>query len=139
MKYTLIIIVAIFTLMQTIQVEYTAPKTASHLEMKMPENIYHIVKKSCYDCHSNEVNLPWYSNIAPVSWMVSKHINNGRKTLNFSIWEEYTQEEKDKKLKEIFRTVYASMPLPSYMLMHKEANISKEERAEVRKWIGYSK
>ncbi|MFA7084936.1 MAG: heme-binding domain-containing protein [Arcobacteraceae bacterium] len=139
MKNTLIIIFAIFVLMQAIQVEYSNPQTDANLEMKMPENIHQIFKKSCYDCHSNEVILPWYSNIAPVSWMVSKHIDNGRQTLNFSIWETYTPEEKEKKLKEVFRTVYAAMPLPAYMWMHEEAQLSKEERATVREWIGYSK
>lgn len=125
--------------MQVIQVEYPKLKTDIDLEMKMPPNISKILKKACYDCHSNDVNLPWYSNIAPISWMISKNINNAREGLNFSIWEEYTQEEKDKKRKEIFRTIYAAMPLPLYMKMHKKSQLTQEERAEVREWIGYSK
>jgi ligand-binding SRPBCC domain-containing protein len=71
--------------------------------------------------------------------MISRHVNNARSLVNFSTWESYTQEEKDKKLKEIFRTVYAAMPLPSYLYMHDEAQLSKEERTLVREWIGYRK
>lgn len=139
MRNTLIIIFVIFIAMQFIRVEHINPNTNKALEFQAPNEIKAILKKSCYDCHSNEVKFPWYSDIAPISWMVSKNVTNARSLLNFSTWEDYTQEEKTKKLKEIFRTVYAAMPVPSYLLMHEEAEITKEERAMVREWIGYSK
>lgn len=139
MKNTLIIILVIFIAMQFLQVEHSNPKTDIALEIQAPQEIKAILKKSCFDCHSNEAKYPWYSNIAPVSWMISRHVNNARSLVNFSTWESYTQEKKDKKIKEVFRTVYAAMPLPSYLYMHDEAQLSKEERALVREWIGYRK
>ncbi len=139
MKNTLIIILVIFIAMQFIRVDYTNPQSEAHLEIQAPQEIKAILKKSCFDCHSNETKFPWYSNVAPVSWMVSKHVNNARSLINFSTWESYSQEEKEKKLKEIFRAVYAAMPLPSYLLMHDEAQLTKEERTFIREWIGYSK
>ncbi|PKN14356.1 MAG: cytochrome C, partial [Deltaproteobacteria bacterium HGW-Deltaproteobacteria-24] len=97
MKNTLIIILVIFIAMQFFQVEHTNPKTDIALEIQAPNEIKAILKKSCFDCHSNEAKYPWYANIAPVSWMISRHVNNARSLVNFSTWESYTQEEKDKK------------------------------------------
>ena len=57
-------------------------------------------------------------------------------SINFSTWEKYTEEEKDKKLKGIFRTVYAAMPLASYVTLHKEAKLTKEEITLIREWTG---
>jgi hypothetical protein len=129
----------IFIAMQFFQVEHSNPKTDIALEIQAPSEVKAILKKSSFDCHSNEVNYPWYAKIAPVSWMISRHVNSARSLVNISTWESYTQEEKDKKLKEVFRAVYAAMPMTSYLSMHDEAQISKEERALVREWIGYKK
>nr|WP_233750417.1 heme-binding domain-containing protein [Halarcobacter anaerophilus] len=82
--------------MQFIQIDKTNEKTDKNLEIKAPENIMTMLKTSCYDCHSNEVKWPWYSNIAPFSWMINRHVKDGRKALNFSTWENYTKEEKTK-------------------------------------------
>jgi uncharacterized membrane protein len=139
MKNTLIIVFVIFIAMQFFQVEHTNPTTNPLLEINAPQEIKTILKKSCFDCHSNEVKYPWYSNIAPISWMISRHVNDARTLINFSTWEAYTPEEKEKKIKEVFRAVYAAMPLSSYLSMHEEAQLTKEERAKVREWIGYKK
>lgn len=139
MKNTLIIVFVIFVAMQFFQVEHTNPTTNPQLEINAPEEVKAILKKSCFDCHSNEVKYPWYSNIAPVSWMISRHVNNARSLVNFSTWEAYTQDEKEKKIKEVFRAVYAAMPLTSYLSMHEEAQLTQEERTLVREWIGYRK
>ena len=139
MKNTLIIVFVIFIAMQFFQVEHTNPTTNPMLEINAPQEIKAILKKSCFDCHSNEVKYPWYSNIAPISWMISRHVNDARTLVNFSTWEAYSAEEKEKKIKEVFRAVYAAMPLSSYLSMHEEAQLTKEERAKVREWIGYKK
>ena len=98
-----------------------------------------IFKTACYDCHSNEVKYPWYSNIAPFSWVVTNHTKQGVKALNFSTWEKYNIVEKNEKLKAIHRTVYSSMPLPAYAWVHKDANISSSERQVIRDWTGVRK
>jgi hypothetical protein len=136
MKNTLYIILAIFIALQFIPASIENPKTDKSLEIQAPEKIMTIFKRSCYDCHSNEVNSPWYASIAPASFFIKSHVDLGRKWLNFSTWEEYTQEEKDKKLTGIFRTVYAAMPLSSYISMHKEAKLTKEEITLIREWTG---
>lgn len=135
-KKVLLITFIIFVVIQFIQVQKINKDTPKELEIKVPQNISAIFKKACYDCHSNNTVWPWYSKIAPFSWTIASHVNDGRKALNFSIWQEYNQEKKNKKLREIFRTIYASMPLKSYIIFHREANLSKKERKEVRNFIG---
>lgn len=139
MKVTLIIFALVILLMQAIQVDKTNPKVDSNLEIKTDENIMSIFRKACYDCHSNETVWPWYSNIAPASWTIKAHVEDGRRSLNFSIWETYSQEEKLKHLKKIHRTAYAAMPLPSYIKLHEEADLTKEERDLIREWTGVRK
>ncbi|WP_321314288.1 heme-binding domain-containing protein [Halarcobacter sp.] len=136
MKTNIIILLIIFIAMQFITIDKTNEATPKELEMKMPENIYNLVKTACYDCHSNEVKWPWYSNIAPFSWAINTHVKDGRKALNFSEWENYPKEEKEKKIKEIFRTAYAAMPLRSYLWVHKEADLTMEQRKMIRDWTG---
>lgn len=139
MKRNLIIILAIFVVMQFMQTEKINKKTPNNLEIKAPEHIMTMLKNACYDCHSNEVRWPWYSNIAPFSWIIDDHVNNGRSALNFSEWGNYTEEEKKKELKEIFRTAYASMPLASYIKFHEEADLTREQRTMIRQWTGVKK
>jgi len=136
MKRAFYIIVGFIILIQFIQVEKTNPKTNPALEIKAPKEVMAILKRSCYDCHSNSVKLPWYSNIAPFSWTISRHIDLGRKWVNFSIWESYSTEQKDKKLGEIYKSVYKVMPLSSYVNMHPEAILTKEDRKYLREWTG---
>ncbi len=122
--------------MQFIQTDKTNPKVDKNIEIKASEEVMKIFKTACYDCHSNETVYPWYSNIAPFSWVVSNHINEGRKALNFSTWENYSDEEKKEHLKDIYRTVYASMPLQSYLWIHDDAILTKEQRTLIRDWTG---
>jgi len=136
MKLAVFILVLVFIIMQFIipqKVEYIEDTT---FEIQTPENIKTILKKACYDCHSNQINYPWYSNIAPFSWVITNHTTEGVKALNFSKWEKYSDIKKEKKLKAIYRSVYSAMPLPSYILVHTEANIIKEERDMIRNWTG---
>jgi hypothetical protein len=128
--YTFFVFIAI----QFIQVDIPVSTTNKNLEIKAPPELMNIFKTSCYDCHSNEVNLPWYSNVAPMSWTISRHIDLGRKWLNFSIWETYSNEEKDKKLEEIYKAIYQAMPLRSYEFLHEDAKLTQKQRALVRKW-----
>lgn len=139
MKRTLLIFLLVFIAMQFIRPEYQVKKTKPELEITAPQEIMTVLKNACYDCHSNEIKYPWYSEVAPFSWVVSSHIKNGLAWLNFSEWENYTEEEKKKKLKEIFRTAYASMPLKSYIMLHEEADLTREQRTMIRDWTGVRK
>jgi hypothetical protein len=134
MKITLFTLLAIFIIMQFIPVDKTNPQYDKSKEFVFPAHIEPMIKSACYDCHSYDTVWPWYSSIAPMSYSISKNVNHGRDALNFSIWEEYDDEKKHKKMKEIFRAVYASMPLGDYIKFHAEADLTKEQRAIIRTW-----
>ena len=136
MKNFLVIVLVVFIGLQFIPSTIDNPTTPKNLEIKVTPQLMSIFKRSCYDCHSNEVKIPWYSSIAPVSLYVKGHVDLGRKWLNFSTWELYTPKQKDEKLKGIFRTVYKAMPLESYITMHKEAKLTKQEIKLIRDWTG---
>ena len=136
MKRALLIFLFVFIVMQFIQTEKVNVAVNKDLEIKAEERVMNIFTTACFDCHSNEVKWPWYSNVAPFSWVISNHVREGRKALNFSIWEEYSEEEKKEHLKDIYRTVYASMPLHSYLWLHEEAELTMEDRKFIRDWTG---
>ncbi|CAM3819227.1 heme-binding domain-containing protein [Arcobacter cloacae] len=136
MKLALLIFLIIFIVMQFIQPNKENIIVDKNLEIKAPTEVMTLLKTSCFDCHSNETTWPWYSKIAPFSWVVANHVNTGRKALNFSTWENYSPQLKEEKLKAIYRTAYASMPLPSYIYAHEEANLTKEQRSMIRDWTG---
>ena len=136
MKRTLLIFFIIFVLMQIIQMEKTNPTVNLKDEITAPKEIMEMFKNSCYDCHSNETTWPKYSYVAPISWIITKRVNNGRMALNFSTWQQYSKDEKKLKLKKIYRTIYAAMPLASYAQFHEEANLTKKQRNEIRDWTG---
>ena len=136
MKNALMIILALLIMLQFIPSKIQNPKTDKNLEIKVPAELMTIFKRSCYDCHSNEVTVPWYSKIAPASFFIKGHVDLGRQWLNFSVWENYTPKQKDDKLQGIFRTVYAAMPLASYISLHKEAKLTKDEIKLIRDWTG---
>lgn len=96
---------------------------------KTPEKVRTLIKGACYDCHSNETVYPKYAYIAPVSWSVKSHINEGREHLNFSVWGTYNKDLKQNMLSKSVQTVQAkTMPMPGYIVYHKEANLSEAER-----------
>jgi hypothetical protein len=136
LKNIFIYLFGAFVLIQLIQVDIKNTPTNPKEEIKAPKEVMSILKRACYDCHSNSVKLPWYSKIAPVSWTISRHVDIGRAWVNFSIWETYTKEQKDKKLEEIYKAIYKAMPVPSYVSQHPEAKLSKEDRELIRNWTG---
>jgi len=93
-----------------------------------------LLKRTCYDCHSNSTHWPWYADIAPISFEVRGHVRDGRKWLNFTVWNQYDQKKQQERLKGIVKTIDTKMPLPSYLLAHPEARLNKEERAQIKAW-----
>jgi len=93
------------------------------------------LRKSCFDCHSNQVHFPWYSKMAPSSWLIADHIREGKSHLNFSEWENYSNREKIGLLEEIKDEVGSGkMPLKSYLLIHRDANLNSEEISALLTW-----
>lgn len=104
-------------------------------ENEVPPEIADLLKTACYDCHSQEVKFPWYSYIAPVSWQVATDINMGREHLDFSNWHQLSKRKKIKSLGEITDEVESgNMPMSIYVLLHKEANLSSQQREQLVSW-----
>ncbi len=94
-----------------------------------PEKVRALLKNACYDCHSNETVYPKYAYIAPISWSVKSHVNDGRQHLNFSVWDTYNKELKENMLdRSVEALKHKTMPLPGYIVYHKEPNLSEAER-----------
>lgn len=94
-----------------------------------------ILDRSCNDCHSYQTRWPWYSNVAPVSWFVIGHVNDGRDDLNFSEWAEYSRSEQQNYLKKMCREVErGDMPLSSYLWLHGDAKLSDEDKKALCAW-----
>lgn len=94
-----------------------------------------LLKKSCYNCHSNETQYPWYSYVAPSSWLVVRDINAARAELNFSIWQEYNGMDKLGKLDDISIEVgEGRMPMRIYTLMHPSTKLDDKQRELIVTW-----
>ena len=104
-------------------------------EMHVPDSIMSILKKSCFDCHSNHTNYPWYAETNPVYWWLNHHITEGKRELNFTEFATYRLKKKDKKLAEIAEQVEErEMPLSSYTLVHTDAKLSEDQIKTLVAW-----
>jgi hypothetical protein len=118
---------------QLAPVERTNPPVEK--ELATPGNIKAILLRACYDCHSNQTIWPWYSSIAPVSWLLVRDVTDGREELNFTTWNRYTAKNQSAKLKKVWEEVHeGEMPPLSYRLMHPEARLSDGEKEQLRIW-----
>jgi hypothetical protein len=91
-----------------------------------------MLKTACYDCHSNQPTYPWYTNIAPVSWWIKHHIDEGSHHLNFSIWGTYKEKRKNHKLDECIEMIEeGEMPMSSYTIMHSEAKLTDAKKMQL--------
>lgn len=101
----------------------------------VPDSLASLLVISCYDCHSNHTNYPWYSRISPVSWYLDKHIREGKEGLNLSEYGRMDRAERIGVLSDIYDAVEAgSMPLQSYMLIHRDARLSRDEMDALMDW-----
>lgn len=105
---------------------------------KTPDNIRMILKNACYDCHSNETEYPTYSYIAPISWTIKDHINDGREHLNFSEWGSYNKDLRENAIEKTISDVRdLEMPLPSYIGYHPKANLTTRQREDLINYFKY--
>jgi len=101
----------------------------------LTEEVLGVLKTSCFDCHSNQTEYPWYSRMAPSSWFLAGHIKEGREHLNFSGWENLSRREKIGILDDINEEITSgAMPLKSYILIHTKAKLNPAEVALMTKW-----
>jgi len=138
-KKILLVLAGIFVIIQLFP--RNLPETSSEnkgdifLNNTIPEEIERMLRTSCYDCHSNETVYPWYSYVAPVSFLVSKDTREGREHLNFSEWESLSKLDKAEALDDFYDEVEAGeMPLKIYPLTHADAKLSEEQREALIGW-----
>lgn len=139
MKKVLFSVVVVFILIQLIRPNKNDSRNnINHIStvIEVPVEVEKILKNSCNDCHSNFTNYPWYSEIAPVSWYLASHVNDGKEHLNLSEWTAYNKYQKEHILND-FEEVLMShqMPLKSYLILHKEAELTKEQYNVLLAWV----
>ena len=123
----------LFVGLQFVPVDRTNPP--EHDQLAVPAEVQAILRRACYDCHSNETNWPWYSQIAPASLLLANDVKEGRREVNFSAWEKNDQRRKTRKLKEIANQVEkGDMPLWYYLPLHPDAKLSPADRELILKW-----
>jgi hypothetical protein len=114
----------------------TIPKTDFMLVNNVPKQVERIITTSCYDCHSNNTDYPWYNKVQPVAWFLENHVTHGTEELNFNEWADYSSRRKNSKLKSIISQIEdGEMPLWSYTLVHREAKLSEDEKKTVLDWV----
>ena len=103
--------------------------------LEAPPALGEKLKNACYDCHSNNTEYPWYSQVAPVSWVLARHIREGKEEVNFSEFGNLEKREMIGVLSELCEVVEEGvMPLPGYVSMHKEAAFGTEEIELLCEW-----
>ena len=139
MKKVVLWILVVFVLIQFIRPEKNDSNIGINditTVMQVPENVKEIIKTSCADCHSNYTKYPWYSEIAPVSWYLAQHVNEGKEHLNFSEWAAYNKDQKSHILKDLDEELADhKMPLKSYLILHKEAEMTKAQYKILLDWV----
>ena len=101
----------------------------------VPEEVRFILAKACFDCHSNNTRYPWYSNIQPVDWWMTGHINNGKKGLNFDEYTSRSLRYRYNKMKDLIDQIkHGDMPLNSYTWIHKDAILTQPEKDKLINW-----
>ena len=140
MKKLLIIVIVLLVAIQFITIDKTNPPIDMSKDfislINSPSELGTVIKSSCYDCHSHHTKYPWYSNVAPISWLIKDHINNGRNHLNFSTWADYSEKKKDHKLEECIEMIKSGeMPMNGYVMLHDEAEITHEQKMKLISWF----
>ncbi len=108
---------------------------AFEAETQPGAQVEQILKTTCYDCHSSHTIYPWYNNIAPVSYWLDHHIEEGKEHLDFSDWENYSDKKKDHKLEELIEEVEEDeMPLKEYTWTHAEARLTADQKKALMDW-----
>lgn len=141
-KYFFIIALAALVIMQFIRPDKNEGgyESVAHFEedAKVSPELAQLMKTNCYDCHSNQTVYPWYAEIAPVSYWLSDHVEDGKRHFNVSAWESYSAKKKDHKLDELIEYVEeGEMPLDSYTWLH--GDLSEEDTAALLQWASLAR
>jgi hypothetical protein len=138
-KSITLIVIIIFIGIQFIRPEKNISAKLSSTNVSalypVPKDVDSLLKRSCYDCHSNNTVYPWYANFQPVYWWLNNHIEDGKRHLNFDAFASYKISRQYKKLDDIIDEIkQGDMPLPSYIFEHKEARLTDTEKEKIYDW-----
>jgi hypothetical protein len=138
-KWILIVVGCLFVFAQFVRPARTNPPVESSQTIEaytqMTPQVRDIFERSCRDCHSNQTVWPWYTNVAPVSWWLSNHVNVGRSNMNLSEWGKLDPNRQDRKLRQICDEVSdGAMPLSSYTPMHPKSKLSDQDKKTLCDW-----
>lgn len=128
---TLVSLLVVFLLIQLIPYghQHTNPPVVQEPTWDSPQT-REIAQRACFDCHSNETIWPWYSKVAPVSWLVQRDVDEGRRRLNFSDWSRVREPH---EISEVVQE--GEMPLPIFLIMHPEARLTQTEKDSLVKGL----
>lgn len=102
---------------------------------RVPDTVQTILRRSCYDCHSNNTVYPWYAEVQPVGWWLNSHIQNGKRHVNYDEYATYRPIRQFIRFKDLIEQIRTDeMPLPSYLLIHRDAKLSSREKELLIRW-----
>jgi hypothetical protein len=135
----LVSVVAVLILIQFIRPEKNLGELVTETDFiqvsQVPDSLARVFLNSCYDCHSNHTNYPWYSNVAPFSWYLNNHVVEGKAHLNFSNWGIMDKAQKVTALDQICEeSSSGSMPLRSYLLIHRSSKLREQYIQAICDW-----
>ncbi len=133
LKYGLIGLAVVVVVIQLVPVDRTNPPVTAALSA--PAEVAAILERSCYDCHSNQTRWPWYSYVAPASWLVADDVHEARGHLNFSTWGEMSAVKQSYMRDEMWEQVEeGEMPLWLYTFVHRHARLSPQDKEVLKEW-----
>jgi hypothetical protein len=138
-KWLPVLALAVFAAMQLANPSRTNPPVLPGHDLAAtnppPPAVTALLRAACYDCHSDETRWPWYSHIAPASWLLAGDVRDGRKHLNFSDWPHDLPDRVSRRLERISEELdYKEMPPAKYTLLHPDARLTPEQRKQIMIW-----
>lgn len=143
-KFIILATVGVLAVIQLIRPSLTNPPVYPNQEiasiLRVDPNVQSIFQRSCNDCHSNRTVWPWYSHVAPVSWLLASDVNDGRRRMNLSEWGAYTAQKSGDLLGQICKEVQkGDMPPLQYLPMHRASRLTQEDRQQICRWTADTK
>ena len=136
-RWILLLFLVVFIAAQAFRPERSNPPSTpgASLMAKATPDVAAILDRACRDCHSNDTRWPWYTNVSPTSWLVANHVSHGREHFNYSEWASIDEDEQDSLLGGMCSLAERGrMPLPSYLLIHRDAKLSPAEVKSLCAW-----
>jgi hypothetical protein len=139
LKRVLVILLIVFIVIQFFRPKRNVSAQTSRNDIStlysVPGDVKQILAKACNDCHSNNTRYPWYAEVQPVAWWLADHVEEGKHELNYSEFASYSLRKQYHKLEETEEMVKEKhMPLESYLWMHKDADLTEQERQRLTEW-----